>query len=346
MDLTSMLERILTRMNSGEESAFVEFADLMGPIFRDYFGNQGLDEEEAERRSVECVHEIGKQVVRGLPPYHAVMGDVLQSKHFEEDLRAAVFLQRSLMTFAGVLPARVRIAFENRPCRVLSGDFCCALSKEGTVLVASGDASGKGLPAALYATVAVTLLKVYVTRRKVVSADDLVDLLWDLHVALLGENMHENYLTLILALLNVPLNRLILASAAGPKPVLCQDGRWTKLPLTGRNLGLSLESAERNFPKDKCFDTVEFPFASGGVVVLYSDGVPDQLGITEEPYGLERLLECLARCNDLQPSSVLRDVLADLDTFQGEAPICDDQTIIVVRVEPEQAEELGHDNAT
>jgi serine phosphatase RsbU (regulator of sigma subunit) len=80
-------------------------------------------------------------------------------------------------------------------------------------------------------------------------------------------------------------------------------------------------------------------------MLLYSDGVEDQLGkeaatvdeITAsekemETYGRTRLEKVLKANHDGTPQKVAEKIFADIDHFRGATSLTDDQTIVALRV--------------
>jgi phosphoserine phosphatase RsbU/P len=335
VDFATTLERILTGMNDGQADAFEDFADLLGPLFLKHFRDQGFDQSAAEGAATNCVHEIGTRILRAQPPLQAVITDVMEerAKDLIRDLEETAELQRSLMAFPKTPPPGLELAHEIRPCRLVPGDFLRGFILDDCFLLASGDASGKGAAAGLFATVAMTFLEAYVKARTIRSQEDLAGVLWSVHQALLGSSGGKNYLTLLLALIDVSGQRIILATAAAPVPLVRASERWAPVQIAGRNLGQRLpEEVEKRLTADNSFDTKEISISGGDVILIYSDGVVDQLGIENQPYELSGLLQCLEGCNDFRPSTVVRAVFADLEFFRQQEPIGDDQTVAVIRI--------------
>jgi sigma-B regulation protein RsbU (phosphoserine phosphatase) len=73
------------------------------------------------------------------------------------------------------------------------------------------------------------------------------------------------------------------------------------------------------------------PFPAGSTAVLYSDGITEAEDVSGEEFEnarLEALLEQHLGCG----AAMIRDQIADaVDSFVGEAPQKDDQTLVVVR---------------
>jgi sigma-B regulation protein RsbU (phosphoserine phosphatase) len=66
------------------------------------------------------------------------------------------------------------------------------------------------------------------------------------------------------------------------------------------------------------------------LLVLWTDGFVDACNDEGEPYGEERLLDCIAMKRSEPVESILRSALADADAF-GVKPV-DDRTLLVLRI--------------
>jgi sigma-B regulation protein RsbU (phosphoserine phosphatase) len=68
------------------------------------------------------------------------------------------------------------------------------------------------------------------------------------------------------------------------------------------------------------------------LLLLYSDGVEDQLQGGGEEYGHERLNKLLQATGDREPQQVVNAIFRDLDAFRGPTPLTDDQTVIALKL--------------
>jgi serine phosphatase RsbU (regulator of sigma subunit) len=93
------------------------------------------------------------------------------------------------------------------------------------------------------------------------------------------------------------------------------------------------------------YDQVTITAEPKDFLLLYSDGVEDQLGkdaavVDEatasekemETYGRRRLEKVLKANHRLSPQQVAEKVFADIDQFRGATALTDDQSIVALRV--------------
>ncbi len=68
-------------------------------------------------------------------------------------------------------------------------------------------------------------------------------------------------------------------------------------------------------------------------MIFYTDGIVEAMNEKEEMYGFERLLEIARGARAMNADQLLKEILAKVDEFVGDAAQHDDVTVIVVGVE-------------
>jgi phosphoserine phosphatase RsbU/P len=237
----------------------------------------------------------------------------------EQDLRAARRVQSILLPKESPDIGGLDIAIQWRLAREVSGDlFDFFEQNDDTAVIAFGDSSGKGAAAALYGALVSGLLRPLATRIRRPSA-----LMQRLNEILLERKVDAQYVTLLLMFWNRQTQELTISNAGGPAPMVCRCGERIRIAVEGIPLGL-LESRE--------YDEVTFKAQKGDVLVLYSDGVQDQLNLAEEEYGRHRLFKAIKPACDLPPREIVDAVFADLDQHMTGMPFTDDQSLIAIKV--------------
>lgn len=241
-----------------------------------------------------------------------------REQRMEEDLRAANKLQSVL------LPRRVselpglEVAIKSRPAREISGDLYDFFehSPEYT-LIAFGDVSGKGAAAALFGALLSGLLRILAPRRPSPS-----QLMKSLNEALLERKVDAQYATLSLVLWNSLTRIFTVASAGTLAPLLCRHGKIIVTQAEGVPIGLL---------EDQDYEQVEIKAQSGDLLLLYSDGIEDQLAELED-YGRKRLHKLFVASCGQAPKQIVDAIFQAQDTFRGSTPLTDDQTAIALKV--------------
>jgi sigma-B regulation protein RsbU (phosphoserine phosphatase) len=260
-------------------------------------------------------------------------GELAQrERRMDQDLHAAFKLQSVLVPRTVSDVVGVEVGIKTRPARQISGDFYDFFEhSDEYTLIAFGDVSGKGAAAALYAALLAGLLRILAPQRRSPS-----ELMADLNEALLERKVDAQYATLSLVTWAAKTRTFTVVSAGTLPPMLCRKGRIIEFEVEGVPIGL-LEGQQ--------YDQVTIAAEPKDLLLLYSDGVEDQLGkdadaVDEatasekemETYGRRRLEKVLKANHQLSPQRVAEKVFADIDQFRGATALTDDQSIVALRV--------------
>lgn len=237
----------------------------------------------------------------------------------QKDLRAARQLQQSLLPFCCPTFGGVQIAARNLPASEVSGDYYDFITHgEESIGIWSGDVSGKGAAAALYAAVSSGLL-----RTLTVDSPDPRQLLTDFNNALLARQLDTRYVAGLYAEWRPATRTLTVASAGQPRPLLRRGDSVETLNIGGIPLGLLEESN---------YDRIEIPLQQGDLFVTASDGVHEARDSNGNDYGDARLRDLIQTLDaDLSAERVVSAILEDVARFSGRQTPSDDRTVIVLR---------------
>jgi sigma-B regulation protein RsbU (phosphoserine phosphatase) len=247
-----------------------------------------------------------------------------EERRMERDLEAARELQRYLLPRGCPEIPGVEISARYEPAREIGGDLYDFVptpgiegESQGGLVIFTGDVSGKGAPAALYAAMVSGMLRNVAGQR--LSPGEILELL---NESLLDRQIEARYVCLACAYLDPATMTLEMANAGLPHPILCRAGEILPARVEGVPLGLL---------PDIDYETALVQLRPGDVAVFYSDGLIDNLNPSKEDYGSRRLTELiLANCSesaDRLVELIFKDVRAW--AFGGRA--YDDQTIVVLK---------------
>jgi phosphoserine phosphatase RsbU/P len=238
----------------------------------------------------------------------------------ERDLERAREIQRHMMPALNPVIPGMEISVGFFPARELGGDLYDFIpyGKDRHVL-AIGDVSGKGAPAALYGAMAGGVLR-SLAREKLPAPE----LLRRLNIALLERRIEGHFITLTCALWESKAMTLRLANAGMPLPLLMRGGHVRPIRVEGVPLGL-LENTE--------YQETTLSLEKDDLLVFFSDGLAEATDPKEEEdFGIPRI-EQLMREHATRPVAELIDAtFAQLASFEGGRPRRDDQTLVVIRV--------------
>lgn len=184
---------------------------------------------------------------------------------------------------------------------------------------AVGDVSGKGIPAALFMAVTITLMK-GIARRNA----DPADILEQINAELCDENDSLLFVTVFCGILNIRSGELRYSNAGHNPPVLRPRGesaRWLKVP-EGFLLGVDEMASYR---------TESINLSPGDEIVLYTDGVTEAMNPEKCFFSDAALLRTVDAKEDPDPAGLVQRVVGSVRAFAGAEPQSDDITVLAVR---------------
>jgi phosphoserine phosphatase RsbU/P len=256
---------------------------------------------------------------------------LLKAKSYAEAVKAAaerdLRIAREIQT--GLLPANISAQVQGtgldvhavlEPARQVGGDLFEVLRLGADrVLVAVGDVSGKGIPAALFMAVAMTLLRSLARQG---NAPEKI--LRQLNDELLEQNPRGMFVTLQCLVFDLAMGCVTCASAGHHAAVRITPGHAPRLAFTSSGRVLGLMPAD-----DISSETLELQ--TGETFVLFTDGVSEAFDPNEELFGEERLLAQL----QLSPGGSAREttlgLLEAVRQHAAGAQQSDDITVVSVR---------------
>ena len=255
---------------------------------------------------------------------------LLKAKSYAEAVKAAaerdLRIAREIQT--GLLPANLAAQIQGtgldvhavlEPARQVGGDLFEVLRiGPARVLVAVGDVSGKGIPAALFMAVAMTLLRSLARQ-----GSSPEQILAQLNDELLQQNPRGMFVTLQCLVFDVAKGLVTCASAGHHAAVRIAPGQAPQLVFTssGRVLGL--------MPSEGIVsETMELH--TGDRFVLFTDGVSEAFDSNEDLFGEERLLAELHISTARGASDTTGRVLEAVRRHAAGAQQSDDITVVSV----------------
>jgi len=220
----------------------------------------------------------------------------------EEELEEARAIQSVMMPSEPLRAGAVVISHEFHPMAAVGGDYLDYFQlTDGTVGLYLGDVSGKGLPAALYAALAVgTLRGVHKT------GTSPHDVLATVNRRLMIRGMPRRHTALQYAVFDPRSHELRISSAGMPGPFhLCTNG-CRILQLSGMPPGLFTGAS---------YETLTLRLQAGDSVLFCTDGITDASDRKEEQFGIERLQAICGAQRLASPAVLLERVFAAVESF-------------------------------
>jgi phosphoserine phosphatase RsbU/P len=181
------------------------------------------------------------------------------------------------------------------------------------------DASGKGLPAAIFITRMRTILRA-ASRR----IGDPAQCLTLLNEVLCFDNPDLMFVTAFYGILDTETGEVVFANAGHNPPVhvrpdgTAQPVQHVRAPILGAVEGIA-------------YRTGTLVLAPGDTLCCFSDGVTEAHDPDKALFGDPRLLAALASNAGADLAAMEAAVIGEVDRFIGSAPIADDLTLLLLR---------------
>ncbi len=272
-----------------------------------------------QERRLEIINGIAQQAALAIQNERFKM-QTLERERLEREFDLARQIQTTFLpNTLPVLPGW-EVAARWQTARQVGGDFydIFNLGKEKMGL-AIADVSDKGMPAALYMTVARTLIRAYAR-----GAHSPAAVLEKVNAPMVRDTPNSMFVTAVFAMLWPESGEMIYASAGHNRPLIVRacSGIVEELPLGGMALGvyenMSLEDHRLKLdPTD--------------ILLFYTDGVTESFSPTGEAFGEERLKKLLAENCDMPLNELVAVLENSLNAWREGAMPSDDTTLLVVR---------------
>ena len=255
----------------------------------------------------------------------------------QQELKIAQDIQQSLLPPPKPNWSNLEVICYSAPAREIGGDFYTYQNLSGNLLIegkpalssfalAIGDATGKGLPAALLMAVSLASLQAMIDQS--LPPGQLLAHL-DQAIARYTEAARQNC-----ALVYIEIDvgspeyapRLRGSNAGGISPLIRRkDGSVQWLEMGGLPLGAGLEETA-GYPE------MSVNLAPGELVILTSDGVVEAMDNAGQMFGFKRLEQAVACGPTTSAEAMLSHIQSEMAAFVGDIEPHDDLTIVVVRV--------------
>ena len=232
----------------------------------------------------------------------------LMRQSIAQELRVARSIQEASLPKEVPEPEGWRISPRYLPAREVGGDFYdFHLLSEGRLGLVVGDATGKGVPAALMMSTTCGMLEVTAQALGSSSPGEVLEQVNETLLARIPQNM---FVTCFYAILDPHSGTLRYANAGHDPPYLHRsNGNAEQLKARGMPLGLMPGMG---------YEEKEIVLEAGEVTLLYSDGLVEAHDPQGQMFGFPRLGELVAE-HAAEEGSLGDFLLRELYTFVGES---------------------------
>jgi serine phosphatase RsbU (regulator of sigma subunit)/CHASE3 domain sensor protein len=323
-----LLTILLPRRLSSSLSELVEAARAIG---------RGDFDQKIDIRSGDEVEELGHRFTEMQGALKRLQQLALQDR----ELEIAGAIQRNLQQRTMPNTGTVRLVPIQRQANLVGGDWYDVDVDHSSMTVAVGDASGKGIAAALMATVALSVLRA--ERGQGASARRIIE---RANEALKEATEPESFTTLIYATIDLATGQAGWLNMGHPSPfMLTSDERKDRRD--GRPQGYFLEG-----PRNRALGWFDEPgtaettvqLGPGDRLILYTDGFLEAKSPDGVIFGENRFAEALIRLAPLDSNELGEELVRDVEHFAA-GKLDDDLTMLVIEFQgarlTQEATEVG-----
>jgi sigma-B regulation protein RsbU (phosphoserine phosphatase) len=249
-----------------------------------------------------------------------LFGEAIEKQKLEDELMIARDIQKGLLP--NVLPVvpGFELCAANISSKQVGGDYYDAVALDGgRHILAIGDVSGKGTPAALL------MANLQATIRALVPGTDNLAALTSRVNDLMCENTGGNkFVTFFWGILDPGQRTLRYVNAGHNYPYLMHaNGTCDRLDKGGMILGIIRDTT--------VYDEGLVPLVPGDLLVMFTDGVSEAMSADQEEYGEERLEGVIRSVHSAAAREVMDAIHKDVLRHTRGAPQSDDLTMMILR---------------
>ena len=235
-----------------------------------------------------------------------------------KELEEARQLQLSMLPKTLPKLSNLEISAFMRTATEVGGDYYDFIIQDGGLLnIGFGDATGHGLQAGTM----VTLMKGFFTS----NAAKLELLEFMNHCSAMIKEVNLGRILMSFSLLRITDHKLVLTSAGMP-PVYYYNGQTHEIEeilIQGMPLGAM---------KKSLYKAVEKELNSGDIILLITDGLPEQMNNKDEMFDYSRVKNHFKEIAGNTPEVIIEKLVKLGDEWMGEITQADDITLIVIKV--------------
>jgi sigma-B regulation protein RsbU (phosphoserine phosphatase) len=276
-------------------------------------------------RDVHVLQSVAAQIAAALERT-VLLRESAARKRMREELQAASLRHPGGAVCNSPVDSGLDVAFRSASAAELGGDLCEVWpAGPQRTLIAVGDAVGHSVPAALIMAIARGSLRTLLHggQENLVRTDALMR---RINQALCTVTLAEQFMTMVYAVIDQKKMTMTYTNAGHPPPWLSRNGRRTPLQSHGLLLGVMPEAG---------YQHSVVPLQPGDLLVFFTDGVSEAMSRDRSIFRTEGVLNALGDDPHQSAAEAADAVWSRLRGHIGESEPADDQTLLVVKIQPQ-----------
>ena len=247
-----------------------------------------------------------------------VLMEVADRLSLKSDLEIARDIQIAMLPRGMKEAGDTRVFGTTRPANTVGGDFYDILPlSDGRVMVAVGDVSGKGSPAALLMALLLAMLRTLVDE-----GFAAVRLISRLNVQICRHSPSSRFITFFYGIYDPASGSMEYVNAGHLPPMVRRaSGAIDRLDRGGMALGM-FEHAT--------YETGHVTIGPGEVLVLYTDGITEAENHSGQAFEDSGLEATLTRGTEANPEVLAHFIISAVEAHAGDVRLGDDLTVAIL----------------
>jgi phosphoserine phosphatase RsbU/P len=240
----------------------------------------------------------------------------------QDEMNLAAQIQANLLPRSEIKIPGLLIVGKTIPAKVVGGDFYDVVTlSDGSAVIWLGDISGKGMPAALLMANIQGVL-----RSQTMMNNNIEDSIHFVNNSMCENSESEKFATVFYAKFNSATNQFSFISAGHNNLIhITKESEVKNYNSDDIPLGIYM---------DQKFNEKSIDVSPDDLLIVFSDGITEAKNIRDELYGEQNLVEIIKNNKDLPPQKIIAKVFTSVSGFTKNEPQYDDQTILIIKLEP------------
>ncbi len=275
-----------------------------------------------EPRRIQLLAGIANQAALALEAVQLESERDLRAR-FDQELSIARAIQSSLLPDQPPSIAGYDVAAIWTPALQVSGDFYDFLPLlDGRWGITVADVADKGVPAAIYMTLARTIIRAIGLGRTTRRTPHQV--LERANEIIVADARTDMFVTAFYAVLDPTSHTVCYASAGHCPPLLLRYHDHSVEWMRGRGLPLGVLANVELLERDLFLQ-------AGDVIVFYTDGITEAMNADSDLFGNERLQQAIVSAHHYDAHTVMQSIIDAVQSFVAGQEQSDDLTLVVLR---------------
>jgi sigma-B regulation protein RsbU (phosphoserine phosphatase) len=272
------------------------------------------------RADLEFLYSLGNLAIISIENAR-LFKEAIEKQRMEDELNIAREIQQGLLPEKLPSISNFDIAALTIPSKEVGGDYYDVITrKDGEYILAIGDVSGKGTPAALLIANVQAALRAL--SPLCTSISETTGQINDLTCA--NTRTGSRFITFFWGILDAQAHKFRFTNAGhNPPYLLRKNGSLEELEEGGLILGI--------FKTTTPYVEASVTFASGDILVMYTDGISEAMNQNSEQFTEEKLQSILKGVAEYSAQEIIQQIQKALEAHTQGTPQSDDITILVLK---------------